>query len=182
MKLSNKTRQLLCPPQAKIFPRSPQVLTRPPKILLPPPQASPKVFKTFSKEIMQKTFSCEKWMLWHVSCTCGDFACLVRKHPNEWKTSFSRVNDKPEKYFPLFTSKTIYLCFSIVVFVYIIYVNLNNHAWTTKQSPFLGKIWCLRWTLQQNTSVTMLAADEQIFGFIIDTWKGCFSLVRVSSN
>jgi hypothetical protein len=39
------------------------------------------------------------------------------------------------KYYPLFTSKKIYLCFSIVVFLYIIYVNLNNQAGTTKQSP-----------------------------------------------
>ena len=56
----------------------------------------PKVFKTFSKEIMQKTFSCEMWMLWHVPCACGDSACLVRRHPNHWKTSFSRVMTNPK--------------------------------------------------------------------------------------
>ena len=44
------------------------------------------------------------------------------------------------KTFSFCSSKKIYLCFSIVVFVYIIYVNLNNQAQTTKQSPSWKKL------------------------------------------
>ena len=59
------------------------------------------------------------------------------------KYPFHMSMANPKKFSPLFTSQTNFLCFSIVVFVYMIYVNLNNHAWTKTES-LLGKIWCLR--------------------------------------
>jgi hypothetical protein len=32
----------------------------------------------------------------YVPCACGDFACLVRRHPSQSKTSFSRLMRTPK--------------------------------------------------------------------------------------
>ena len=91
---------------------------------------------------MKKNISWEIWMLSHFSCASSDFACLVKKQLNQWKTFFPRVNAKLKNIFSLFISKTFTLC-AIIAFFFcalkccMIYVNLHTHTRITKCSPYL---------------------------------------------
>ena len=124
----------------------------------------PRFSKNFQKKLCRKLFRV-KSECFACSLCRGDFACLVRRH-YPIKNILFTFNENPENLFPLFTSEKFSLCVSIAVFFCvlngcIIYVNLNNKVWITKQSPSWEKFGSSHETVQQNTSVTMPAAGGE---------------------